>query len=386
MMFTFLKLVNTIFSYLIPVNKELYIFGSWFGTKFSDNPKYFYLYLLKKYPEKRVYWYTKDYQVFLELKTNGFPVLYGKSIFCYWLHLRASIVFFSCSAEKDIWGATTNHKTKFFNLWHGTPIKKIGYDAKISGVGLDRALIKHQDNKEKPIKKILKKIIKPILKKEYYILSPSKEIAPILKSAFRESQGKPITIGYPKLDHLFKNKSIKSGYILYTPTYRGSYNSEYDILKAMKFDFKTVSNWLEINNFYLDIKLHPANSLPIETINEINKNTRIKMLSNIDIYQILGDYEYLITDFSSIYFDALALGIKSIIAPFRINEYLSEDRELYFNINEIFPYKLSYTWNDLIKNFDSYSFDRNDELQKRFYSYLDGQSCDRLFTKISNLN
>lgn len=57
----------------------------------------------------------------------------------------------------------------------------------------------------------------------------------------------------------------------------------------------------------------------------------IKMSSSDDVYDEIGMYDCLITDYSSIMFD-FALSHKPIIfAAFDIKDYLRDDRGMYFN-------------------------------------------------------
>ena len=65
MSYSLIRLFISFISIFVPVDKKVYIFGSWFGRKFSDNPKYFYNYLLKQHKDINVYWYTSDEELYL---------------------------------------------------------------------------------------------------------------------------------------------------------------------------------------------------------------------------------------------------------------------------------------------------------------------------------
>ena len=66
--------------YLIPRNKNIWVFGAWYGEKFSDNSKYLYLYLLKNHPEIKSIWLTRDRNLKTEIKKTGGYVYYTNSI------------------------------------------------------------------------------------------------------------------------------------------------------------------------------------------------------------------------------------------------------------------------------------------------------------------
>lgn len=380
----FFSFLFSMISRLIPVDKSLYIFGSWFGNKYSDNPKYFYEYLLNLNGGYKVFWYTRNKDLYKEMVNKGLPVIYGYTFKAIVLHMRTCAVFYSCAVELDLLGFALNKKTIEFNLWHGTPIKKIGNDCIASGVGLTNALVGNNDGKFKHIiKKILDKPYFNIIKRDVYLLSPSENVAINLKSAFDIEKEKIINAGYPKLDNIFnENKILESNKIIYMPTYRGEYGSERDILSEFGFNVNDVDSWLIRNGLFLDIKLHPANTLPEDIILDVKGSKNINIICISDVYSILGDYGYLITDYSSIYFDALALGLNAIIAPFGLESYLSEDRELYYELEDLFPYELSYNWHELMSNFIVYKDIKNPVFIKEYYQYLDGFSSKRLLENV----
>ncbi|RDK96691.1 CDP-glycerol glycerophosphotransferase family protein [Enterobacillus tribolii] len=389
-MYYIVSIILTCISYFVPVNKNLYIAGSWFGRKFSDNPKYFYKYVLDSQEQKTIYWYTRDRLLYNEMRLEGLPVLYGNSIKSIIMHLRASAVFCSCSPKQDLLGVALNNKTIVFNLWHGTPMKKIGFDCISSGVGISTMGLKDNKNAlEKLLRQYFYSPLKKFVEKKTYILSPSDEISKILCGAFKKEEQDILSLGYPKLDHLIKTRNSnqnKKAKIFYAPTYRGEYDSECNILVEYGFVIDDIDVWLRGKDYYLEIQLHPANRLPNDFLQKINKTERIQVVSYPDIYEILNQYQYVITDFSSIYFDAISVGIKTIIAPFGLESYLSNDRQLYFSIEELFPYALSKNWPELIKNFETYyNLPEISFVLNRFYKYQDGDSCRRLMLAVEKI-
>ena len=83
----------------------------------------------------------------------------------------------------------------FLNLWHGVPLKKVGYDD-------DK--VKNWDSKGQKILRMIQEI--PLGKE--YVVATSDFYAPIYESAFRRSKSHIITLGQPRND-IFYDQSGK---------------------------------------------------------------------------------------------------------------------------------------------------------------------------------
>ncbi|MCP5462729.1 MAG: CDP-glycerol glycerophosphotransferase family protein [bacterium] len=59
-----------------PKKKNLWVFGAWFGEKFSDNSKYLFQYIATNHPEIQAVWLTKNKQTFNFLRKQGFECYY----------------------------------------------------------------------------------------------------------------------------------------------------------------------------------------------------------------------------------------------------------------------------------------------------------------------
>jgi len=286
----------------------------------------------------------------------------------------------------DLWGEYLNRKTTIFNLWHGTPIKKIGRDAMASNISSERLGLKRQTFLSKVSPSSIRAFVKSITEKELYYLASSDKVAEILSSAMAVDKNHIIVNGYPKLDHLIATpKTPVPGSILYAPTYRGEYNSENDLLSVFGFDAPQVNTWLEKHDKTLTIRLHPANELPEKLVNTLSQMSCITVGGKGDLYEEITAYELVITDFSSLFYDAIAVNIKTVLAPFGLEEYLNEDRELYFMPEELFPYEMANSWPELLNLLPSYfsgEFDLT-KVKKKFYCESKGQASRLLWKKLN---
>jgi len=111
---------------LVQKDKNLWVFGSWFGEKFADNSKYLFLYVKEYHPEIRPIWLTRNSELVKKLREKGYETYktYSTNGFSY--SIKAGCVIVSTGTGNINQFAT--NKAKKVQLWHGTPLKKIGYD------------------------------------------------------------------------------------------------------------------------------------------------------------------------------------------------------------------------------------------------------------------
>ncbi|MDD5213889.1 MAG: CDP-glycerol glycerophosphotransferase family protein, partial [Candidatus Gracilibacteria bacterium] len=112
-----------IFSYIVPKNKNLIIFGSMKGIHISGNPKIFYLYLNSISKGKLNLYFFDGYKTNIDNRIK----VYGFGFKKYWLILRAKyLIIDACSFDLGVKGVIFGH-FNLIQMWHGEPIKKIGF-------------------------------------------------------------------------------------------------------------------------------------------------------------------------------------------------------------------------------------------------------------------
>ena len=281
-------------------------------------------------------------------------------------------------------------KTKIIQLWHGVPLKKIAYDDKVFSFKHDEYSLKWK------IKVLLKNTFFPFLNyvnEPSLIIALSKETQDIFSQAFRIEKDKVVITGYPRNDTLLNNTLIEKikpekKKIIYMPTFRGSVNSDFDLFLQYGFDVEKLDVFLADQNMQLHIKLHPFNHPSDELLEKLELSKNIFFLDHDAIYEIISEYDMLITDYSSIYFDYLLLDRPIIFAPFDKENYLQQDREFYFDYEEVTPGPKAMNWDEVMKflkmlNEDStlYSKERK-KIKDRFHTYQDDMSTERVYKAI----
>lgn len=321
---------------LIPKQKNIWIFGAWFGKSISDNPKYLYQYLRDNNPEIKPIWITKN-KILLN-NTDGFDVYYYKSFKGIYYQVFASMAFVTHSIATDFNSPFIGLNTKRILLWHGAPLKKIGYDD-------EKYTTKNH------IARRYHRLFSFLTNNIYnYVISNGNICSRSFLTAFNLKNENILLTGFPRND-VFSNRDYmgdKRLKAIYMPTFRGAIGEEVDLFDRYGFDISFIDEVLSNSNIALTIRVHPANSPSSELSNKIALSTSIKVSLVSDIYEEIDNYDVLITDYSSIMFDFAITKRPIIFAPFDIERYLLKDRELYIKYEDIVGNDFSRSWNDIL--------------------------------------
>lgn len=324
-------------SFLMPRSRKIWVFGSTFGHRFADNPKYFYLYLNKHYSHQiRSIWITRDRQVKKLLSDNGLNAYYLYSVKGIWYSLRAKVYLYD-NYSKDISFILSGGAIKV-NLWHGVPLKKIQMDNRFD-------YIRHPRTKREYFNSLLRRISDE--KPTDYVLTTSSMLQPIFASAFQTNR--IIISGYPRNDCLVSDKlqlltvneneqlelikmhKTQKKIALYMPTFRDSEIKFFDIIDINKFHSFLVKEKIQFL-----FKLHPKSKLNEQFKNLSGQNFSFIHQSS-DPYPLLKYTDFLVTDYSSIYFDYLITDKPIIFFSYDLEEYVSNSRDLYFDYLSFTP-------------------------------------------------
>jgi len=175
---------------------------------------------------------------------------------------------------------------------------------------------------------------------------------------FKISKDKMIFMGFPRNDYLFSDRDVISelgynGYdkiIIWMPTYRKINNP-----KVSRFNIETtatgipaidtyeqiikVDEWLRENNCLLILKPHPAQNISVEIQSKLT-NFRIitnddLSAKNIQLYELMGKTDALITDYSSVYYDYILTDKPIGLTVDDLDEYIKARGFVYDDITEI---------------------------------------------------
>ena len=232
-------------------------------------------------------------------------------------------------------------------MWHGIPLKKIMFDA---------------FNENKKRKNLIGRLfdwLAPYNKhRNDIVISTSVLTQQIIAQAFRVPLNSVLTCGFPRNDVFFEKAGnteiIESGEnakfkCIYMPTFRGGKGTECDLFEKYGFNVEQMETELTKHNIELTLRMHPVNKPPYQIVKQLKNSTVIKLDVGEDIYQSINQYDCLITDYSSIYFDFLLSNKPIVFAPFDLENYKKRERALYFEFEKVTLKPYCYNWNEVLK-------------------------------------
>ena len=163
---------------------------------------------------------------------------------------------------------------------------------------------------------------------------------------------------YYKID---KKKKI----VFYAPSFRNDNKIEY-----YQFNYEKCCNELEKNfknDFVMLIRLHPNVNINSNFI-EYN-DTIINASDYYDVQEIIAASEVVITDYSSIGFEAGIVNKPVFIYANDLERYIKEERKLLFSFDEI-PFDVTTTEKDLYKCINDFSQQKYEKKCKKFYDKI----------------
>lgn len=372
-------------SSLVPKSPDIWVFGAWFGQQFSDNPRQLFLYA-RAQGEKKCVWITRSRRLEKSLREQGYCAHYYTSLPGIFFQLRAGVVFFTHDTSIDMLGPAISSRTRRFQLWHGTPLKAIRYGNLDGHRGAGRSCRRHLIHGLFPWK----------LDVAYdFVPAASPVSVSHLQQAFGTNN--VWVTGYPRNDVLLPGSIMDSRPLIrrciYMPTFRGQFRTAdssqqtTDFLESTGFDVDHLDALFFAVGMTLTLRLHPTNMPERELIEKINSSRAIRLDNEEEIYEALNKYDLLIVDYSSIFFDFLITGKPIIHAPFDLDNYQKNSRQLYFDYDDICLTPGMSSWDrvfDLICQLRDQDIPadyalRYEALAGRFNQYRDSESSRRVY-------
>lgn len=289
----------------VPKNPNKILFIS--NPDFSDNPRYLYEEIKKEnLPVKCVWEVDSDKLTIRNLPKNkegNIDVIVKYRSIKGLLHALTS-KYIVTSWGTPLW---KSHSQISINLWHGIPLKSMGFYLKSPG--------------ELNLREILDS--KTQIKCQDYFVVSSPLVKLLFSSSFLIPPKQFIILGQPRCDALFEEKSVAIDrlskmidadpkkyfkIIFYIPTFRNNPNFMRKITEKI-INSDSFKSFIQLHNYLFIFKPHHYNEKYFdnqkihENIRTIKSDKLIKF--GLTIYDVLPATDLLITDYSSIFFDYL---------------------------------------------------------------------------------
>lgn len=365
------------------------------GGKFTDNCKHLYASATELVPGEVVWSYVaRNAELASELRRNsGHAVSFGSfQEFFLWLRAGTIVVDSVDWCQGYRFAASTD--ARLVQLWHGIPLKIVQMER-----------IARRTPRPAPIELMFQAYLKVSgrFARSAVFLSTSEFIT---RQAFARSfrYDRVVHAGYPRNDAFlkpagtlanlgvderaretlreFKQKGGQGWAVLYAPTFREALN---DPFADGTVDLRRLSTTIWQAGGLLLVKLHPWMH---GRIKRSDVPHALLVAPDSDIYPLLADVDLLITDYSSIYFDYLLLDRPVVFFPYDLNEYLANERGMYFDYDDMTPGPKAFTMDQLVDEIGG-AFGGNDgwgrhraRVRDLVFEHQDGNSAQRLIQEL----
>ncbi len=308
------------------------VFGTHTGT-FSGNVKSLYLDDSYKVGYKKIFIYKNEKIKFsLErLNVNGEYLFFSASSIVGLYHILTAKHFIYSSYVSDI-NYWLSKGAKLFNVWHGTPLKKIERDVT---TGFYSIRNKYEF--------IFKYIFPYLYVRPDELLVCSEYEKRCFKTAFDVLNSSFVEAFPPRLKTLKADyeSSQSKNLVIYAPTWRD--DASFQFYKSCDLDKLNVL--MAEKNLICLVKPHPSDKM--QHLDKAYSNIKLAELSE-DFYSLVKNAKLVITDYSSVMFDCMYCDIPIVLFCPDLDNYLKNSREFYCDIN-ILPFSLTCVSSELFE-------------------------------------
>lgn len=271
---------------------------------------------------------------------------------------------------------------RFINLWHGIPLKRIGYTSldlkdKLASVADQHSRCHSVISSSKIDRLAMASAFYPLsfhhiwltgLPRNDFILRPEDRLPVDLQDDLK------------RLDQQLAGKRL----VLFAPTFRNSQGDGY--YRFSQDEKQRLSLCLNQHNALLGIREHMA-----DTANSYSSELQdvpVIQLGNAhfsNIEMLYRQSDVLITDYSSCFIDFMLTGKQQICFAFDLESYAQNERGLFYDLETVFPGPICQTFDTLLQALDralthgSAALDPDYALKRKiFFDYIDDSNSARV--------
>lgn len=359
-------------------DKKIWIFNA--GMAFSGNPKWLFMYIVNYRKDITPYWFCYNQECVKKIRSLGYHAYLFKSSKAEKIGSVAGV--YVVDQQKEVFQEYLQGIT-VLNLWHGVGCKSI--EKKVDAGSLNEKLMK-----------------KAVRNNEYYLRRQLFLVtSPLMEKHFSEQcdvdENRIVRAGYPScvypdkistFDHniqKIKGLSEDTKIVVYVPTYRDYLTSGF-FSKAIP-DIEKLLQTIAEKNLLLILKIHPHMEKDFQfqyMRQKYHDHPNLLFWDNAnDFYEVIDQIDLAIVDYSSIFYDLLAKGVKKFIRY--IFDYDNPDnRKLVFDYKEMTCGKICNTFEELLeslKNTEETDPSELERIYQLFWSYSNENSFETIIER-----
>jgi CDP-glycerol glycerophosphotransferase (TagB/SpsB family) len=313
-----------------PLNEKMVFFESFLGKNYSGNPKYIYEQMINMH-EFNGFTFVWSYSGEDTSVIPGNPKIVNRDSMEYYEYLAkskywVSNIIFPVQKKRE--------GNIYLQTWHGTPLKKLGFDIEIDG---PETLARENFYIES--------------RNWDYLIAANNYSSNIFKRAFKFDKHM-FEVGYPANDLFYRNREelnkihhkikrnigIPEGkkILLYAPTWRDDeMTGSWDHTFELKFDLNRFYENLK-DDYVLVLRMHHLVGDNME-IDDRFKNFVYDCSKYDDIQELYSISDVLITDYSSVFFDFANTKKPILFYAYDFKKYKDEIRGFYLDMKKDLP-------------------------------------------------
>ncbi len=361
-------------------NKKLWIYNA--GMAFSGNPKWMFMYMQKKHPEIKGVWLCYDRKTMFYIKKLGYEAHLFKSQIGKQYMKKAGV--YVVNQVKEIIQPELSGIT-MLNLWHGVGCKTV--EQKVDFGFLRERIAKKYIRNNKFYRDNQLFLVTSPLMEEHFIKQCGLERTQLVRSAYPCCVNMDWVKSY---NHdIRKQKGLKSDarIVVYCPTYRDNDPTGF-FGKAIP-DMDKLVEVLRDNNTLLIFKMHP---LMDKDRKYAEYKSRYSSCPNLmfwdnanDIYEIFGQIDTAIIDYSSMFYDMLMAGVKNFVRYMFDIDDDNNLRDFVFDVKEMTCGTMCGSFAELLNALSEKTSDRvqdeeYDRIKKLFWEY-ESNGLEEIYNK-----
>lgn len=314
---------------------DVVVFAGRTGGRFVDNVKYLFSHcVLEKQPFTP--FFLTHYEVeYRTMRSLGLPCLFFPSEEAMAMLPRARVV-----VADDSWWKTKTLSYHLLSqavavqLWHGIPLKLIGFPEIASAVNMDQDKARELRRGYSGYKAVVSTspfVTKTALSKAFEAEHFWETGYPRNDVLFREpTHVEMLGVDRETLAEMQRLRSAGAKVVFYMPTFRDTGG---DAFMDKALDPLALERFNQRMGCVLFIKFHPY----VDTQIDSGLSTIRFVASHTDAYPLLPHVDVLLTDYSSVAYDFLLTDRPVVFFPYDLDKYLTRDREMFYAFEDMAP-------------------------------------------------